>query len=209
MPDLSVVLPFLIGVVIVLIALMILVALVRAFYVKVEQGTALIVNDLSARPKVRFTGALVVPVLYKAEIMRISLITLQVDRRGKEGLICKDNIRADITVAYYLRVNETTEDVLKVAKSIGASRASDLNAVDEAGAIAEIEPDSTSGAAPMEHAGEELLYVLSGSLEFEVAEERFTLRRGDALHFRTDRPHRWRSAGDRPARVVWLALRQP
>ncbi|GGL00351.1 hypothetical protein [Deinococcus radiotolerans] len=131
MPDLSVVLPFLIGVVIVLIALMILVALVRAFYVKVEQGTALIVNDLSARPKVRFTGALVVPVLYKAEIMRISLITLQVDRRGKEGLICKDNIRADITVAYYLRVNETTEDVLKVAKSIGASRASDLNAVDE------------------------------------------------------------------------------
>ncbi|MXV21543.1 hypothetical protein [Deinococcus xianganensis] len=131
MPDLSVVLPFLIGVVIVLIALMILVALVRAFYVKVEQGTALIVNDLSARPKVRFTGALVVPVLYKAEIMRISLITLQVDRRGKEGLICRDNIRADITVAYYLRVNETTEDVLKVAKSIGASRASDLNAVDE------------------------------------------------------------------------------
>ena len=78
-----------------------------------------------------------------------------------------------------------------------------------AGAIAEIEPDSTSGAAPMEHAGEELLYVLSGSLEFEVAEERFTLRRGDALHFRTDRPHSWRSAGDRPARVVWLALRQP
>lgn len=131
MPDLSVILPFLIGVVIVLIALMILISLVRAFYMKVEQGTALIVNDLSARPKVRFTGALVVPVLYKAEIMRISLITLQVDRRGKEGLICRDNIRADITVAYYLRVNETTEDVLKVAKSIGASRASDLNAVDE------------------------------------------------------------------------------
>lgn len=131
MPDLSVILPFVIGVVIVLIALMILISLVRAFYMKVEQGTALIVNDLSARPKVRFTGALVVPVLYKAEIMRISLITLQVDRRGKEGLICRDNIRADITVAYYLRVNETTEDVLKVAKSIGASRASDLNAVDE------------------------------------------------------------------------------
>lgn len=131
MPDLSVILPFLIGLAVVLVALMVLVALVRGFYMKVEQGTALIVNDLSARPKVRFTGALVIPVLYKAEIMRISLITLQVDRRGKEGLICKDNIRADITVAYYLRVNETTEDVLKVAKSIGANRASDLKAVDE------------------------------------------------------------------------------
>ena len=131
MPDLSLILPFVIGLGVLLVVLFGLIGIVRAFYVKVEQGTALIVNDLSATPKVRFTGALVVPVLYKAESMRISLITLQVDRRGKEGLICRDNIRADITVAYYLRVNETTEDVLKVAKAIGANRASDRAAVDE------------------------------------------------------------------------------
>ncbi|WP_221089190.1 hypothetical protein [Deinococcus aquaedulcis] len=131
MPDLSLLLPFVVGLGVFLLVLLALIGIVRAFYVKVEQGTALIVNDLSARPKVRFTGALVVPVLYKAEVMRISLITLQVDRRGKEGLICKDNIRADITVAYYLRVNETPEDVLKVAKAIGANRASDHKAVDE------------------------------------------------------------------------------
>ncbi|MGL4860858.1 MAG: hypothetical protein ACRC5A_14240 [Enterobacteriaceae bacterium] len=61
--------------------------------------------------------------------MRISLITMEVDRRGKDGLICKDNLRADITVAFYLRVNETREDVLKVAKSIGVDRASDYAAV--------------------------------------------------------------------------------
>lgn len=78
-----------------------------------------------------------------------------------------------------------------------------------AGAVADVDPGATSGSTPMEHAGEELLYVLSGSIEFEVAEERFTLRRGDALHFRTDRPHRWRNPTDRPARLVWLALRQP
>lgn len=129
--SLSIFMPFLIGLGTLLIVLLGLMALFRAFYVKVEQGTALIVNDLSNHPKVRFTGSLVIPVLYKAESMRISLITLQVDRRGKEGLICRDNIRADITVAYYLRVNETTEDVLKVAKAIGANRASDKNAVEE------------------------------------------------------------------------------
>ncbi|MEX5487031.1 hypothetical protein IC611_21625 [Proteus mirabilis] len=61
--------------------------------------------------------------------MRISLLTLEVDRRGKDGLICQDNLRADITVAFYLRVNETTEDVLKVAKAIGVDRASDHQAV--------------------------------------------------------------------------------
>ena len=40
-------------------------------------------------------------------------------------------MRADITVAFYLRVNETEEDVLKVAKSVGVERASDKVAVNE------------------------------------------------------------------------------
>jgi len=108
-----------------------LAALFKAFYVKVDQGTALIVNDMSSMPKVHFTGALVYPILYKKELMKISLITLEVDRRGKDGLICLDNMRADITVAFYLRVNETSDDVLKVAKSIGADRASDREAVNQ------------------------------------------------------------------------------
>jgi len=103
----------------------------KAFYVKVEQGIALIKNDLSPKPKVFFTGTWIIPVIHKKELMRISLITMEVDRRGNDGLICKDNMRADITVAFYLRVNETPEDVLKVAKSLGAYRASDRDAVNE------------------------------------------------------------------------------
>lgn len=106
-------------------------ALIKAFYIKVPQGTALIINDTTSQPKVKFTGGLVLPVIHKKEFMRISLITLEIDRRGKEGLICRDNMRADITVAFYLRVNETVGDVLKVAKSIGVDRASDKVAVNE------------------------------------------------------------------------------
>ena len=116
---------------VVIVALLGIVGLFKAFYNKVPQGTALIVNDLSSTPKVHFTGALVYPVIYKKELMKISLITLEVDRRGKDGLICRDNMRADITVAFYLRVNETAQDVLKVAKAIGAERASDKAAVNE------------------------------------------------------------------------------
>ena len=123
--------PFIIGVAALLVFFLGLAGLFKAFYKKVDQGTALIVNDMSSQPKVHFTGALIIPVLYRAEHMKISLITLQVDRRGKEGLICRDNMRADITVAFYLRVNETQADVLRVAKAIGADRASDKNAVDD------------------------------------------------------------------------------
>ncbi len=106
-----------------------LIAIVKAWYIKVPQGTALIINGLGGALKVSFTGAIVYPVIYKKELMKISLITLEVDRRGKDGLICQDNMRADITVAFYLRVNETAQDVLKVAKSVGAERASDREAV--------------------------------------------------------------------------------
>nr|WP_298113168.1 flotillin family protein [uncultured Pseudomonas sp.] len=129
--NIATLLPLLMGAGLVILVIVGLLALFKAFYIKVPQGTALIVNDMSSTPKVHFTGALVYPVIHLKEFMKISLITLEVDRRAKDGLICRDNMRADITVAFYLRVNETQEDVLKVAKAIGADRASDRSAVNE------------------------------------------------------------------------------
>jgi uncharacterized membrane protein YqiK len=95
------------------------------FYRQVDQGKALIVNTLKSEPLVTFTGAVVYPIIHRAEVMDISVKTIEIDRRGKEGLICKDNIRADIKVTFFVRVNKTQEDVLKVAQSIGCVRASD------------------------------------------------------------------------------------
>ena len=105
---------------------------VAKFYRKVDQGEALIVNKPSAdRPAVTFTGALVIPIIHRAEVMDISVKTIEIDRRGTEGLICKDNIRADIKVAFFVRVNNLAEDVLKVAQSIGCRRASDQNTLED------------------------------------------------------------------------------
>lgn len=115
----------------VFVILMSVLLVIKAFYIKVDQGWALIINDTTSVPKVKFTGGLVLPVIHKKELMKISLISMDLKRNGKEGLICKDNIRADISVVFYLRVNETAEDVLKVAKAIGVDRASDKEAVNE------------------------------------------------------------------------------
>lgn len=106
-------------------------ALFARFYRQVEQGKALIVNTSRAEPSVTFTGKLVLPVVNRAEIMDLSVKTIQIDRRGKEGLICNDNIRADINVTFFVRVNKTAEDVLKVAQSIGCARASDARTLVE------------------------------------------------------------------------------
>lgn len=108
-----------------------LLAMFARFYRKVEQGKALIVNKMKAEPEVTFTGAVVWPIFHKAEVMDISVKTIEIDRRGKEGLICKDNIRADIKVTFFVRVNKTKEDVIKVAQAIGCARASDQKTLEE------------------------------------------------------------------------------
>lgn len=76
-----------------------------------------------------------------------------------------------------------------------------------AGAVAEVDPGADSGPKEMEHPGEELVFLLEGTLTFRVGAEELTLSPGDALHFRTDRPHRWRNPGDRPARALWMTMR--
>lgn len=99
-------------------------AMFARFYHKVEQGHAMIINTLRAEPDVSFTGGMVYPIIHKRELMEISLKTIEIDRLGKDGLICRDNIRADIKVTFFLRVNKTKEDVLKVAQAVGCARAS-------------------------------------------------------------------------------------
>jgi len=108
-----------------LFVLMFVLIIVAKFYRKVDQGSALIVNTTKQEPTVTFTGAVVLPIIHRSEIMDISVKTIEIDRRQKEGLICADNIRADIKVTFFVRVNKTGEDVLKVAQSIGCARASD------------------------------------------------------------------------------------
>ncbi|MGH8974910.1 MAG: helix-turn-helix domain-containing protein [Acidimicrobiia bacterium] len=76
-----------------------------------------------------------------------------------------------------------------------------------AGAMAEVEPGASSGDHAMEHPGEELVLVLDGCMTFEVDGREYRLGKGDAVHFRTDRPHKWGNPGRQTAKAVWMALR--
>ena len=111
-----------------------LLLMLARFYKKVEQGQALVRNGLGGT-RVSFSGIFVIPIIHRSEYMDISIKRVNIDRHDEEGLICKDNLRADIKVAFFVRVNKTDEDVLKVAQSIGCSRASienDLQSLFEA-----------------------------------------------------------------------------
>ncbi len=100
-------------------------------YRKVSQGEALIINGRPFGLRVAFEGAFVFPVLDRVEVMDVSVKTIQIARSGKDGLICNDNIRADITVTFFVRVNNTEKDVKQVAQAVGCERASDQDRLEE------------------------------------------------------------------------------
>jgi uncharacterized membrane protein YqiK len=99
------------------------IAMIVSWFRKANQGEAIVRTGMGGT-KVSTSGIFVLPVIHKFEIMDITLKTIETDRKGKDGLICKDNIRADIKVNFFIQVNSVVEDIKEVAQSIGCKRAS-------------------------------------------------------------------------------------
>jgi flotillin len=100
-------------------------------YRKVGPETALVRSGVGGLKAVPGGGMFVVPIMHRVEEMDLSVKRIEIARRGEAGLICKDNIRADIEVAFFVRVNNTVDDILQVAQSLGCRRASDTVALIE------------------------------------------------------------------------------
>lgn len=54
------------------------------------------------------------------------------------------------------------------------------------------------------HEGEEILYVLEGTIKQTLDNEEIEMNAGDSLHFRGNRPHAWWNDSGRPARLLWI-----
>ncbi len=58
----------------------------------------------------------------------------------------------------------------------------------------------------MEHVGDDMVFVLEGQIEVEVADLRTEiLNSGDAMGYPSVVPHRWRVVGDSPARFLMVS----
>ncbi|MDX2225792.1 MAG: SPFH domain-containing protein [Verrucomicrobiae bacterium] len=111
-----------------IIVLYVVMRIVGFKYHNVDQGQALIRNGLGGT-SVSFSGMTVWPIIHRLEYMDITVKRVEIDRRGATGLICKDNLRADIKVAFFVRVEKESENVKRVAQSLGCVRASDEQAL--------------------------------------------------------------------------------
>ncbi len=57
---------------------------------------------------------------------------------------------------------------------------------------------------PISHEGEEMFYVLEGTVTIEVDGERTVLDVGDSLHFPSTKTHSSWNHADRPATILWV-----
>ena len=121
-----------IGVIVAFIVLVVvIVTVVRRCYIVVGPDKAIVKTGMGGMAVQTAGGMLVYPVINRVEHMDLTLKSFEISRQGSEGLICKDNIRADIKVAFFIRVNNKEEEMKEVAQSIGARRCSELETLRE------------------------------------------------------------------------------
>ncbi len=70
----------------------------------------------------------------------------------------------------------------------------------------ELDRGVTNELEPLTHTGEEFMHILKGVVEIHVGLERYRLKEGDSIHFKSHEPHTVRNIGDGQARLLWIAL---
>lgn len=101
------------------------------FYRKVGPEEALVRSGGGDLYVATGRGMWVVPLVHRVEHMDLTLKRIEIHRKGSSGLICKDNIRADIEVAFFVRIANDESQIKEVAQSIGCARASEQSTLVE------------------------------------------------------------------------------
>src|SRR5271170_2150142 len=89
------------------------------FYRRCGADEALVRTGSGGNKVVIGGGVTVYPILH--QLLRVSLrsIKLSVERSGKNALVTRDKIRANVTTELYIKVEPIAEDVLAAARSFG------------------------------------------------------------------------------------------
>lgn len=101
------------------------------FYRKPGPEEAIVRTGVGGLMTITGKGMIVVPLIQEAHLMDLSVKRVLIARDGEDGLICQDNMRADIKVTFFVRVNNQPEDIKTVAETIGPRRASAQDKLEE------------------------------------------------------------------------------
>jgi uncharacterized membrane protein YqiK len=104
----------------IVVAALVAIALVyAALYKKVPRGIALVRTGMGGRKVIIDGGCLSLPVFHEVRQVNLSTVQLTVRRNGDDALITRDSLRVDVTVDFYVSVEESDEGVAQAARTLG------------------------------------------------------------------------------------------
>jgi transcriptional regulator with XRE-family HTH domain len=65
-------------------------------------------------------------------------------------------------------------------------------------------PEGHAAPKLLTHDGEEVLYLIEGTIEFQIGEHTFVMQSGDCVHFNCSKPHMGRNIGKTRARMLMV-----
>ncbi|MDP3527620.1 MAG: SPFH domain-containing protein, partial [Hoeflea sp.] len=103
----------------------------QRYYAKATLETALVRTGLGGRRVIIDGGCLALPILHQIQRVSMGSVTFPAQRKGRESLLTKDQLRADIEMEFELRVQPTPEGIAIAAQVLGSRIARGGDAVRE------------------------------------------------------------------------------
>ncbi|MER3401714.1 MAG: hypothetical protein C4336_06675 [Armatimonadota bacterium] len=93
--------------------------LIRHWLLRPSANLAYVITGLVGR-RVAIDGSRVyIPFLHEKVPVSLETMKLEVERKGPDALITRDNLRVDVKAEFYIKVQPDTESVLNAARSLG------------------------------------------------------------------------------------------
>lgn len=92
---------------------------IKRFYLKPSANLAYVRTGWGGTHVLIDGGSLVFPVVHKVVPVSLETMKLEVERKGPDALITRDNLRVDVKAEFYIKVRAIKEDVLNAARSLG------------------------------------------------------------------------------------------
>ncbi|MCS7207957.1 MAG: SPFH domain-containing protein, partial [Fimbriimonadales bacterium] len=93
--------------------------MISKFYVRPSANMAYVRTGFGGRRVVLDSGALVFPYLHTLVPVSLETMKLEVERKGPDALITRDNLRVDVKAEFYIKVQPEVDAILNAARSLG------------------------------------------------------------------------------------------
>ncbi len=91
----------------------------KYLFLRPSANLAYVITGWRGRRVLIDSSGLYVPFLHEKVPVSLETMKLEVERKGPDALITRDNLRVDVKAEFYIKVQPDTESVLNAARSLG------------------------------------------------------------------------------------------